>query len=406
MKAPNLYLFNPTGEMAIANGTHSYQAPRLLQEFESALSSLPAFFAQEQDVLLCPEHPLTNDFVNFWQNIGVEMPQSKNLGDALTDEAFLLMKKNELHPWCWSPAIHHQLSTFKEQCSSDFLNQPNVDWKDEFKELYSRKTALKLLSDVIEIKKSGTLLPKQLLPTICNHIEHIEVLVRRWKQIVIKAPWSSSGRGLQVLRHGKLNDAVKQWSSGILKQQGYLMVEPLLDKVLDFAVQFLVKKGEIEFLGISYFSTNSNGLYQENLIGKLPQMEEAVRKELFRQLDGLPELLTTALAKSEIPEQYEGYLGIDALLFLHEGKLKVQPCLEINLRYNMGTLALRMQELIHSKAKGVFRVFFDPKSTFQDFVKQQKKRFSLLKHDHKAFQGFYPMSSVLNKRFGAYLLLE
>ncbi|HOI48862.1 MAG TPA: hypothetical protein PK167_06130, partial [Prolixibacteraceae bacterium] len=57
MKLPDVYLFNPTCEMAIANGTVSWQPNRLLQQMETDLGNLPQFFAAETDVVLVKRLP-------------------------------------------------------------------------------------------------------------------------------------------------------------------------------------------------------------------------------------------------------------------------------------------------------------------------------------------------------------
>ncbi len=405
MQAPNLYFFNPTGEMAIANGTHSYQAPKLLQEFEAALSSLPAFFAQKDDVLLCPSEPLRESFIDFWGNFGVTMPQSRLLEEAANDPVFLSQKKNELHPWCWSPAVHHKLAPFKSNCSGAFLQQPNAYWHADFKALYSRETARDILKSIIQENSSNSFLPQEHLPQSCSDLKEIEQLLMRWGKIVLKAPWSSSGRGLQVLRHGKLNSAVEQWTGSIFKQQGFVMVEPLLDKISDLAFQFEIKNGEVYFLGTSFFNTNSNGLYQANLIGQKPDLLAHEEHFLNENKEVIPNLIQKAIAKSPITKKYHGFLGVDAFVYRTEQGLRFQPCVEINLRYNMGTLALQLEKLIHEQARGEFKVYFDPKSNFEDFSHQQQKENPAKAKAGKAYCGFFPVSSTVNTRFGAYLEL-
>ena len=49
---PDIYLFNPTCEYAVANGHTSWQPNRLLQKMEEDLGTLPLFFARPQDVIL------------------------------------------------------------------------------------------------------------------------------------------------------------------------------------------------------------------------------------------------------------------------------------------------------------------------------------------------------------------
>ena len=52
------------------------------------------------------------------------------------------------------------------------------------------------------------------------------------------------------------------------------LAEPYLNKVLDLALQFELKKGKIEFLGISNFCTNKKGQYEGNRLNALPEVVE------------------------------------------------------------------------------------------------------------------------------------
>ena len=45
----DLYLFNPTCETAIVNGSETYMATQILREFENDLSILPMIFASADD---------------------------------------------------------------------------------------------------------------------------------------------------------------------------------------------------------------------------------------------------------------------------------------------------------------------------------------------------------------------
>ena len=47
--AENIFYFNPTCELAIANGSFSYMPPRLLRDFEQDCASLPFLFASPND---------------------------------------------------------------------------------------------------------------------------------------------------------------------------------------------------------------------------------------------------------------------------------------------------------------------------------------------------------------------
>jgi len=405
-KVPNIYIFNATCEMAISNGTVSFMPNRILTRFEQDLDILPICYAESGDVILVNQIPDTK-FLESLQDVGISIPRFELFPQTLTDKAFLKEEKASLKPWGWSPRIHHQLAPFKSQCSQAYLDQPNAYWKTEHKGLYSRKLALECLDHITSNSPSNKYIPRDIFPVICTKQSEVEELQNKWQQVVIKSPWSSSGRGLQVLRKAFINKSVEQALGGVLKSQGYLMVEALVDKQLDFSVQFHSDgKGKLEFLGFGFFDTNDNGQYQANYIGYTPN--------LFNQSLGNEEqeLLVTdiekALKKHNIANEYCGYLGIDCMLFLDtEGEMKVQPCLEINLRYNMGTIAIKLNPYIHSKSKGTFNIYADPKSDFVSFSKKMTQEHPFEMKDGKWFKGYLPLTSPnQDKLFGAYIFLD
>ena len=94
------------------------------------------------------------------------------------------------------------------------------EWKTERKEWYSRRKAREGL-----IRLFGLIpdLEKEVIPETGYSIEEIEQKMKTGKYLV-KAPWSSSGKGILVL--GKpIAVKEKERLHGILKRQGYVMLE-------------------------------------------------------------------------------------------------------------------------------------------------------------------------------------
>ncbi|PXY02651.1 hypothetical protein DF185_00720 [Marinifilum breve] len=403
---PKIFIYNPTCEIAIANGTVSYMPNKMLSRFEKDLDVLPMYFADEKDVVLVNQLP-DQELRTVMQEAGISLPEFKLFESSIQDKEFVNSAKESLEPWGWSPRIHHIFKHLKDSCQEEFKNRPNAEWQADHKNLYSRKKALEVLNFFLDRTNDPFYIEKEQIATICTTVAEIEELINQWKQIVIKAPWSSSGRGLQVLRQSHLNDSIIQWINGTLDIQGYVMVEPLLDKKHDFSLQYHINTyGEVNYMGNGFFATNSNGQYDSNILGGMPTaMKEFLSDEKMQQL---AEYMKEAMISCGIAQNYSGYLGIDCMLYRDKsGEMKLQPCLEINLRYNMGTLALIFDEHLHPETKGVFKVHFKPKSTFDQFHKEMVKNHPLKWKDGKWFEGYLPLVSFSqNKVFGAYLLLE
>jgi hypothetical protein len=403
LSAPKVFFYNPTCEIAISNGTVSYMPNKTLSGFEKDLDVLPMYFSQGEDVMLVQQMP-DERFKNLLTQAGISLPKFQLLNELLLQDKKGL--KLDLHPWGWSPRIHHILKPLKEHCCDRFLKQSNAWWKAEHKDIYSRKKALEVL-DVFLDSHNYRYLSKSKKARICTSVEEIEQLILEWQQIVIKAPWSSSGRGLQVLRQSHLNDSITQWINGTLQQQKYLMVEALLDKQFDFSLQYrILSSGKIEFLGPGFFETNSNGQYVGNILGGMPDLlKEHLNNELIEELaDGV----ANAMIKAELNRQYCGYLGVDCMIYKdEEGQIKVHPCVEINLRYNMGTLAIFLDRYLHKESKGYFKVHFQPKSTFDLFHQKMEKEHPFVMKNGKWYSGYLPLVSPFQgKKFGVYLVLE
>ncbi|WP_461642547.1 hypothetical protein [Labilibaculum euxinus] len=404
--SPKIFIYNPTCEMAIANGTVSFMPNKILTKFEQDLDVLPMFFADKMDTVLVHQLP-DPQFIDMLINAGVTIPNFKPLSAALADSDFIKMPKGSLHPWGWSPRIHHIFKPFKKSCSPDFLNQPNACWKAEHRDLYSRKKALEIGTDAINRRKNSLFIDPDQTAQVCTSILEVENLMSKWKQIVIKAPLSSAGRGIQILRYASLNESIIQSINGILASQSYVMVEPFFNKLFDFSLQYYCNgKGEVNYLGLGFFETDSKGQYLSNYLGGIPsKMEKLLTGKYIHELESC---MSETLADSDIATNYTGYFGVDCMLVLdREEKLRIHPCLEINLRYNMSTLALFLNKNIRSGSKGNFKIFNQFKASFDLFHLEMMKKHPLEIQDGKWVNGYLPLVSPFqNKTFGAYILLE
>jgi hypothetical protein len=251
-------------------------------------------------------------------------------------------------------------------------------------------------------------LPVELSPKICVTRNDFETAIQQWGNVMIKAPWSSSGRGLQPITKTPVHPKVWEKVQGIVKEQGYAIAEPYLHKILDLAFQFEIKKGKAEFLGISNFYTNKKGQYEGNYLNGLPVNTEKLISEFADFVTGeICQPIINAIENSEMSILYEGVFGVDLLIYSDENnRLKINPCLEINVRYTMGLLALRLEKLIYQKEKGIYRTFYQPGTSFHAFKKEMDKKYPLKITGNKVESGFFALTEAAeDSLFGAYLLV-
>ena len=405
MAEANVYYFNPTCELAVANGSFSYQPPLLLQEMERDLSILPFAFCTETDFVLTENQP-TLDFQQKMRMARFTLPQFCSLAEleALPDGSI-----DAIYPWGWSPAAHFKLKNLKGKCSSKFRESPVFNWEEEHKLLFERATSLDFLKGILANNAPDWFIKKEMTGSKVTNREEIDLILRDHSPLVLKAPMSSSGRGIQIIRNAKLNTSNKQWISGVLKQQSYLIAEPHLEKLFDLSFQFRVlSDSKIEYLGFSIFETNSNGQYRGTLIHpdlkKIAPDENA--SELMEMISATAKIMSKALESSNYAHFHRGFLGVDAMIFKHQKDLLMQPCIEINSRMNMGVLTMFIEKRIHPDATGKFELFYGKAGDFETYALNQIQLKPPRWGEGKLFSGFVPLvePSKQNK-FGAYISL-
>ncbi len=406
-KLINLYHYNPTCEYAVGNGDLNWQPNLLLQKMESELALLPLYFARPTDYILVENKP-AEKFSFRISKLDIQCPcfiAKKEVNDypGETD------KIDRLLPWGWSPAEHKLLAPLKSHCSATFRTSPVFNWKPEHRDLYSKKFALQILREVLSEIDAVNVIKPELTARVCTSKTEIEELLKIWGNVMIKAPWSSSGRGLQPITKTPVHPKVWEKINGIITDQGYVMAEPLLNKAFDLAFQFEIKKGKIKYLGLSNFITDKKGQYQGNFLNGLPS---DLPFQLTEFIASIPETilpsLINILENSALAKLYEGNFGVDTLIFRDKNQhLKINPCLEINVRQNMGLLSLHLEKLIYNEIKGIYRTYYDSRKSFFEFAREMETQFPLTITNHRIKKGFFPLTDFNeNTMFGAYMLID
>lgn len=326
-----LHVFNPDNDMALANGSAGYTPPTNIQRMMRHTALLPTRWARPGDGVLVDDR--------VWV---VETPapkQSQWSEDVETGEGHwtalsdVLDSVTEVRPWGWSPAICHRLRSVG---IPDSL-LPTSDRVAELRRLSSRQQAVLMLRQLTPLHSSfvGE-------SVFCTSSAQVEEALARWSRTVLKAPWSGSGKGLRYGQGGR-EDTLQGWYQRILGQQGGVVVEPLYDKLHDFALEFWSDGcGMVAYQGLSLFETHPNGAYKGNLLWD-EERKQAWLSEQLALLGTEPSVMPflTSLLEERLSRLvgtlYRGPLGVDMML-LADGR--IHPCVEINLRMTMGYVSI------------------------------------------------------------------
>ena len=389
--------FNPGHETAVNNASPYYTPPANIAAMQEELSFLPAWYADREDKVLVD----SKDEVYY----SYLTEKLSALAQPISQNELIRYRDADVSLWGVSPqAIRY----FEELNKELEINLDIPEWSEEYKYLNSRLAARDCLSELIN---SILLLSQAVTPQFYTNLDNINRAVNASAyQLLAKAPYSSSGRGLLWLPATGLTRTENQILHGILKKQGSVSIERVLDKQMDFAMEFMADgKGNIAFAGYSLFYTNAKGGYEANYIGSqesiIEQLSEKISLDL---LDSVKKKLIDIMSK-KVATLYNGCIGVDMLIYLEDNEYKLHPCVEINMRYNMGFLTCRLYEnYIASESYGKFYIDFNPKAEemYKNHLLMEEKHPIRIEND-KITSGYLSLCPInRSNRYRAYVLVE
>lgn len=393
----NIHYFNPGHETAVNNASPYYTPPANIAAMQEELSFLPAWYADREDKVLVD----SKDEVYY----SYLTEKFSTLAQPVSQNELTLYRDANVSLWGVSPqAIRY----FEELNKELEINLDIPQWSEEYKYLNSRLAARDCLSELIN---SIPLLSQAIIPQFYTNLDDINRAVNASAyQLLAKAPYSSSGRGLLWLPATGLTRTENQILHGILKKQGSISIERVLDKQMDFAMEFVADgKGNIAFAGYSLFYTNAKGGYEANYIGSQESIIEQLSEKISLDfLNSVKEKLINILSK-KLTTLYNGCIGVDMLIYLEDNEYKLHPCVEINMRYNMGFLSCRLYEnYIATQSCGKFYIDFNPKAEemYNNHLLMEEK-YPIRIENGKIISGYLSLCPInRSNRYRAYVLVE
>lgn len=340
-----LYLFNPDHDLALAVNDKYYVSPQRIRSMEADLSALPAWYAPLASTVMVAHE---------WQIEEMRQIPFFSTGRVHFVTPNLFRRDVAIFPWGWNKSLVHRLSLLGFPASS----LPTPQELDFFRQQSGRAFAVNLLAFLHQQLHDSLLTGNS---QVVNSEKQLETLLHTGEQWVLKEPWSSSGKGIRFVNN-KPDDSLLGWVRRILRTQGYLVVEHFCNKISDFALEFnAVGNGQIQFIGYSIFDADAKGNYHSNLLAT----DTVMRRKLGAQipLDLLDQVCDAIIyyLSQHLHPAYRGYLGVDMMVCLAPDghTLLLHPCVEVNLRTNMGVVAHGITErLLHPESLGHFSIHY------------------------------------------------
>ncbi len=399
-----LHYFNPGHETAVLFGKANYTAPENVRRMIHDLSLLPAWYADPDDYILVEDNIAPQFFTQFPKGSkpNIHLLPLKGTAEKRSSELPTMIAT----PWGISPHCLHLFETIRKRES---LPIEIPLWKNEYLALTGRQSAAKCLDIIREILQDEQIPDSPRFITSLSELN--EYLSAHEAPFVLKTPYSSSGRGLIWLNQKELSNQQMIWINGAIKKQGSFSIEQAYNKVSDFAMEFYSDGlGNVRFEGLSTFGTNKNGAYEGNSLESQESMgqhfQNYFQKAYFENIkEAVIKSLQTIYGKT-----YNGYLGVDMIIYRNnDNQMLIHPCIEVNMRYTIGLLALKLREkYIHPMAKGYLYIKYanQDKQALAEYL-HLSQQYPLQTKDDKICTGYFSLCPVTEQtRYMAYILLE
>ena len=341
-----IHVFNPDHDIALAFGSERFTSPAAGRGLRNDLAFLPAFWAEDDDVVVVDDQTIAQNAVRAW-------------GRCFPDVRFAALREMNIlvghgssatwvvDPWGWNAAIRFQL--LRAGVPEAVL--PSPAQIASIRNLSHRQTAIPLLQGIVGTVE-GTIGER----FVAYEMGEVQEKVMQLSSAVVKAPWSSSGRGVRFVGP-VLTGSAGGFVKNVIERQGCVIVEPHYERLLDFGMEFYSDgEGKASYAGLSLFETR-NGAYLGNTLADEEEKRQRLSSYLpCAWLDEVREALLPRLGDM-CKNVYDGPLGVDMMVVSTPDGIRLHPCVEVNVRRTMGHVALCV--FARTSHRGMMRVVME-----------------------------------------------
>ena len=330
-----LHVFNPEHDLALAANLSNFTSPRAGRLLRREHGYLPALWATADDVVLVEDVATAEK--------GFRQLTGRTYGRFVTKAQVARLPITAVDVWGWDLAIRAFL--LRQGVEARLL--PTEEQIATIRDLSHRRHAGRILAQLQGAGITGE-------ATMTDSLDGVRDILSRMGRVVVKAPWSSSGRGVRFVE-GALTPADEGWVRNIIARQGSVMVEPYYKKVEDFGMEFVSDgEGRVTYLGLSVFET-SNGAYTGNVLASEEEKSIIISRYITTNLLNNIREKIKVLTGDAFKGKYQGPFGVDMMVVARDGEdgFWLHPCVEINLRRTMGHVALCLTKITDPKIFGI-----------------------------------------------------
>ena len=383
-RTPTVFVFNPLTEARIARGKNFSPTKHQVQLVRD-LTNLPQFLCRQDDIVLVQQRPSVH-FLSGLKEAGFTIPEFAENVAPLVER-----KLGDLRPWAWGPDSM-ELFTPLFANLTDSQRTPESCFNDGIAALYSKAWSASFLREFNRSRRreKAELLSKQLSNPppyvggyyeswLCSELEVgvtantldaalktiSDIRARGHHKVVLKEAIGVAGSNAIRLFEPEILEKQLCWMTKVFESGRAIVVEPWLERVLDFSVQLEMTTAGLKLCGYTGLINDMRGQFQANWAG--PKFEKSIPPAVLAALRVTPRAgneiqcyfadLFEALSVELKKVGFLGPLGIDAFVYRDSSSaMKLKPIVEINPRYTMGRLTVELMKRVSPGSYGLFRL--------------------------------------------------
>jgi len=393
-RTPSVFVFNPFAEGYLAHG-RAYNPTKHQVQLAQDLECLPQFLCRQDDVVLVRRRPSVQ-FLSGIKQAGYPLPEFVELpdaagrtagvpsasthGDAGTRENttgqamssfrnLATRKLGRLRPWAWGPDSFELLQPLFGNVNGE--KRDGWQWDDRLAQLYSKAWSAGFLRGILARHPASSWLCGEndvgvAVDSAAAALASIAAIRERGHhKIVVKAALGVAGSNAMRLFEPHLLETQGRWLANACHQNRRLVIEPWLERELDFSIQLEMGEHGLKLCGFTGLMNDARGQFQANYAEphhhkRIPARIAAsfgsptdISRQLLEFYDDVFRSLETELAAVG----FTGPIGIDAFVYRDAlGAIRLKPVVEINPRYTMGRLTVELMRQTCQASAGRFRL--------------------------------------------------
>ncbi len=369
-RTPDVHDFNPFAEGFLAFGK-AFNPNRHQADLARDLENLPQFLARQDDIVLVSRRPPI-ELLAALKRAGLPLPEFiETSPETCLDRhpALAGRKLGRFRPWAWSPESLARLAPLLPQSTLE-RRPADACFNPSIARLYSKSWSADFLRGILSDTQPAWLCPPDVVGFTARSRQEATALIESFRarghfRLVVKQAFGVAGGNAVRLWEPELTAPQLRWLEQATSGGREVVVEPWLERLADFSVQWEMTAEALKLVGYAGLWTDLKGQFLGNFAG--PDFSRRPPAVILRQFPSPPDLprvlaefyadLGARLGSAIRTTGYRGPVGIDAFVYRGpDGLARLKPIVEINPRHTMGRVTLELMRHTDSGTHGAFRL--------------------------------------------------